>query len=518
MSFEPLPKRPYVEWTLDRWKIGVILLVFGGLLISSLANPVDEAVTSQAPVVQVTLPVGAALSPAGVRLNPTILPLLPENEGTPEPAATVTATGTPVPGVVQPTATATPPARGPSLPLTLANVSPNAIVAAGTVRALYGTGAPQSVIEVRDQAAAPVANTDLSRGAPQEQVLGQVTVDADGLWQLGPFDPLPPGQHVLTVFQFNALGDIEAVSSPVVVTVLESGEQGPLSLASPTIQFPTVGARLRSGPLTFIGSGLPGMGVRLFLDNRQVAAGMVSAREEWRLTPEAPLTPGVYMARVAAVNPQGEIIAESAPVVFRVEAAPASPSSALPLPTPSLPLMISSLVFGDQRRQSLVVRGRATPHAGVAAWVDDKPVRFANVLMDGGWQFWLFSDTELQGGEVVEIRSSLGERLVAETETAGPAPTAPPPAPVILSPKPGEVLTTRRPLVQGLAQPSSEVAVLVNSRLVARVLADRQGLWAYQLADPLPVGYSVLVAAVEGSWTTPDLKSRPVVVTLAPKL
>jgi hypothetical protein len=518
MSSDPLPKRPYVEWTLDRWKIGVILLVFGGLLISSLASPVDETITGQAAVVRATLPAGAALSPSGVRVNPTPFPLLPENESTPAPTATVTAVGTPVPGVEQPTATATPLPSGPSLPLTLANVSPNAIVAAGTVRVLYGTGAPHSVIEVRDQAAAPVANTDLSRGAPQEQVLGQVTVDADGLWQLGPFDPLPPGQHVLTVFQFDTQGGIEAVSSPVVVTVLESGELGPLSLASPTIQFPTLGARLRSGPATFIGSGLPGMGVRLYLDNRQVAAGVVSAREEWRLTPETPLTPGIYTARVAAVNPQGEIIAESAPVVFRVEEAPTSPSSGLPLPTPSLPLMISSLAFGDQRRQSLVVRGRATPHAGVAAWVDDKPVRFANVLMDGGWQFWLFSDTELQGGEVVEIRSSLGERLVAETQTADPAPVAPPHAPVILSPKPGEMLTTRRPLIQGLAQPSSEVAVLVNSRVVARVMADRQGLWAYQLADPLPLGYSVLVAAMEGTWTTPDLKSRPVVVTLAPRL
>jgi hypothetical protein len=113
-------------------------------------------------------------------------------------------------------------------------------------------------------------------------------------------------------------GNILSVAPPAVVVVLNSGEQGPLSLAIPVIRFPAPAARLRAGPTVFLGSGLPGMRVRLYLDDRAVAEGVVNTREEWRLMPKGDLTPGVYVAQVAALNPQGEIIAESPPVAFSV--------------------------------------------------------------------------------------------------------------------------------------------------------------------------------------------------------
>jgi hypothetical protein len=521
MSSEWLQKPPYLDWTLDRWKIGIILLIFGGLLISSLAGPVEEPFSRQTTVQLATLPAGAAIVIGATPTSPaTPLPESTPTPGlaaTPTPPATAGASAAAEPAQASPTPAATP-TSAPTLPLTLANLAPNAIVPADTVRVLFGSAAPNSVVEVRDQAMAPVAGAGLSPGVAEEVVLGVVMVGADGLWQLGPFEALPPGQHVLTLFQLDELGGIDAVSSPVVVTVLATGEEGPLSLASPTIRFPSLGTRLHTGPITFVGSGLPGIGVRLYLDNRQVAEGVVPAREEWRLTPAESLAPGVYVARVAAVNPQGEIIAESAPTVFWVEEAPAAENEPEPLTSPALPLTISSLAYGDRRGQSLVVRGQATPHAGVSAWVRNTPLRFANVGVDGGWQFWLFDDAGLEAGEVIEIRSSLGERLVAETQGASQAGVAQPITPIVLSPQPGDLLTTRRPLIQGLAQPSAEVAILVNDREVARVPADQQGVWAYQLVDPLPLGYSTLSASVEGTWTTPDLKARPVVVTVAPRM
>lgn len=538
MSPEPFEKRPYLDWTLDRWKTGVILLVFGGLVISSLAGPAAGLVDTQiglrpAPTAAPTARVLAGTDAPQVQAAVTPLPgtavpdvasaLAPAavtpTAGAPTQAATVAAsplaTLAAAPPVVSPTPTAAP--AGLLFPLTLANISPNAIVPAHSIRLLYGTAAAGSLVEVRDQATGPVADTDLSPGVTEEVVLGTTAADRSGLWQLGPFSPLLPGQHVLTVYQLAAAGAIEIAGSPVVVTVLTVGEQGPLSLATPSIKFPTLGARLRSGSATFVGAGLPGMVIRLYLDNRQVGEGVVTAREEWRLTPEDALAPGVHMARVAAVNPDGAIIAESAPVVFVVEDEPSAYQPRLPLPTPSLPLTVSSLAFGDRRRQSLVVRGRATPHSGISAWVDGQPIRFANALTDGGWQFWLFEDETAASEDYVEIRTSLGERLVTEARPQAEAVVLRY-APLLLSPREGAVLTTRRPLILGMAQPSSEVTVLVNGRVVARVVADRQGTWAYQLADPLPAGYSVLVAEVEETWTTPALKSRVVVVRLAAQL
>ena len=525
MSLDPLQRPPYLDSPLDRWKLGLILLIFGGLFVSSLSDPANGTVSGQTVLRATPVASGgpvavATASSTRAEAETPIAPAetdLPDSEDTPGLSEAETAAPVDQPEAAAPAAPGDAPAAEPSLPLTLANLPPNAIVPAESVRVLFGSAAPNSVVEVRDQAVPPASDTGSSDEAPQEQVVGVVMVGADGLWQLGPFDPLPPGQHVLTIFQLDDQGRVEAVSAPVVVTVLAGGEQGPLSLASPTIRFPTLGARLRSGPITFVGAALPGMIVRLYLDDRQVAEGLVSAREEWRLTPQEPLSPGVYVARVATASPQGEIIAESAPTVFWVEEAPAQ-QGALPLPVPSLPLSISSLVFGDRRRQSLVVQGRATPHVGVAAWVGDRPVRFTNVLADGGWQFWLFGDTELQVGEVVEIRSSLGERVVADTLRLSEAAVIVPVPPVVVFPRPGDVLTTRRPLMQGLAQPASEVAVIVNSRLVGHALADRQGVWSYQLVDPLPTGSTWLSAAIAGDWIRPDLKAEPVVVTVAPRL
>lgn len=537
MTLEPFDKRPYLDWSLDRWKTGSILLIFGGLVISSLAAPAADPIpvgaqagvaAPAAPVVHVlagsedgTLAAGATETPT-VPVNAAALPAeLPPPSGavlSPSPVATL-----PAGGALSDTlpADSPTPAAAPTLPafpLTLANISPNAIVPTQSIRMLYGTAAAGSLVEVRDQATGPVASTDLSPGVTQESLLGTTAADRNGLWQLGLAAPLAPGQHVLTVYQLGAGGSIEVAGSPVVVTVLAAGEQGPLSLATPSLKFPTLGARLRSGHATFVGSGLPGMVVRLYLDNRQVGEGMVTTREEWRLTPESALAPGVHVARVAVVNPDGGIIAESAPVVFVVEEESSALRPRLPLPTPSLPLTVSRLAFGDQSRQSLVVSGRATPHTGVSAWVGGQPVRFANALTDGGWQFWLFEAEAVAGEEWVEIRSSLGERLVAEARPLEMDEVILSYAPVILSPSSGAVLTTRRPVVIGLAQPSSEVAVLVNRRAVARVLADRQGLWAYQLSEPLPPGYSTIAAEVDSTWTTPGLTSRAVVVTLAPQL
>ncbi len=527
MSPEPFQKPPYLDWNLDRWKTGIILLIFGGLVISWLAGPAAEPATAD------------AQGRATARATPTVIVLAGSNDPQPTVTATPSATPTapaegrgetvPAPSTL-PTAdgaaqivTDTMPAANPTaapaphlFPLTLANVSPNAIVPAQSIRVLYGTAAAGSLVEVRDQVTGPVADTDQSSGVSQEVVLGTTAADNSGLWQLGPFTPLAPGQHVLTVYQLDVGGAIEEAASPVVVTVLGPGEQGPLSLATPAIKFPTLGARLRRGQATFVGAGLPGMTVRLYLDNRQVSEGIVTAREEWRLTTDGPLTPGVHVVRVATVNSDGGIIAESAPVVFWVE--DELSQSRLPLPTPALPLRISSLAFGDRLGQSVVVRGQATPHSGVSAWVGGEPVGFANALTDGGWQFWLFEEEVWTDAEEVEIRSSLGERLVTEARPLAAAEAAPSYAPMILSPLDGDVLTTRRPLVVGMAQPSSEIALVVNRRVVARVVADRRGMWTYQLTDPLPAGYSSFMAEVEATWTTSGLTSHVVVVTLAPQL
>ena len=370
-----------------------------------------------------------------------------------DPSASSADDGSPV--VVEPAPEA--------LPLTLANLGPNAIAPPNGVRVLFGTGAADSLIEVHDQFVSRLSQSDLSPGAAQDVLIGVATTGESGLWQLGPIEPLAPGQHVLSLRQLNDQGQLTAVSTPVVVTVLAGGEQGPLSLAAPTIRYPTLGAQLTTGPVTFVGTGLPGMVVRLYLGTRLAAEGTVTAREEWRLGPTAPLTPGVYVARVTAVNPQGDVIAESAPLVFVVQEAPSPSSSSMPLNAPSLPLTISGLAFGDRRRQTLLIRGLATPHAGVAIWLDGRPVKYANAMVDGSWQVWLLDETGFDDARSLEARSTLGERVRTSFLLQTPIVLDQTSTPLVLWPRTGEVLTTRRPRIMGLAQPAGQVAVSVDA-------------------------------------------------------
>lgn len=478
---------PYLDWSLDRWKIGLVAVLFTGLLAAWLLREEGNA------PVAVTPAAGAvATVPAPVVGGVTTL------DGTP-------------PASPEPTAD---PARdaGHVLPLVLETVGPNAIVPQGRLRTLFGTAAPGSIVEIHGQVLPHSGDTTLSPGSAVDRVLGVTYVDADGFWMVEPREPLEPGQHVLTLRQLDERGRITAVSAPVVVTVLSGGEQGPLSLATPVIRYPHRGARLAPGPVTFLGNGLPGVIIRLYLGNRLVAEGTVTAREDWSLTPQDELDDGVYVARVVAVNPLGDVIAESAPVVFVVTEAVRSEGMRRG-PEPAVPLTVSSMTYGDLTRRTVLLRGIATPHAGVAYWQGDRLLKVTNAQVDGRWQLWL----PFAPGASGEVRSSYAERVALPAAAQLPPAAFAPTAPVLLTPRPGQVLTTRRPVLAGLAQPAGEVVVVVNGRVVAEVRSDVYGQWAYQVVDPLPPGATSLSAGLRDPTRTVQM-ATPVLVTVAPRL
>src|SRR5690554_1924764 len=161
MSPEPFQKPPYLDWSLDRWKTGTILLIFGGLVISWLAGPAADPATADA----------QGRMAAAATASPTLRALAGVNDAPPAvtatPAATPTATAESR-GETVPPASPSPPALADTaavtdtlpatpttasvlhlFPLTLANVSPNAIVPAQSIRVLYGTAAAGSLVEVR---------------------------------------------------------------------------------------------------------------------------------------------------------------------------------------------------------------------------------------------------------------------------------------------------------------------------------------------------------------------------------
>jgi hypothetical protein len=397
------------------------------------------------------------------------------------------------------------------LPLTLATFGPNAVVPPGSVSVLVGTAAAGSSVKVFDQVMARANSSDLSAGSAEDRVLGLATTSEQGLWQLALAEPFVTGQHVLTLHELGPQGELTGVSAPVVVTVLAAGEQGPLALATPIIRSPALGARLTPGVVEFTGTGLPGVVVRLHLNNNFVAESLVSSQDDWLIKPEQELTPGVYTARVTALNPQGDVLAESAPVIFVVQEEATQSSLPLTLPAPTLPLTISSLTYGDRRRTTLLVNGLATPHSVVAAWMEGQPVKAANAALDGRWLLSLENLVDFEDAVDLEVRSNFGERVRTDTQLQRPVLITLPERPRLVSPRAGEVLTNPRPLLVGVAQPMTNVAILVNRQVVAEVQADTQGSWRYRVVEPLPNG-AVALAAGWVADMLPEQQASPIVV------
>jgi hypothetical protein len=488
-------KAPYLDWTLDRWKIGVILALFIGLTIASVARPPDPE--------GVKLPTQADLAAATESSSPTTT-----TPSTPQSATGEGGRGVIIPGGVRAADTL-------RLPLTLATFGPNAVIPPDSVSVLIGTAAAGSSVKVFDQVMQRASSSDLSPGGTQEQVLGLASTSEQGLWQLALAEPFVTGQHVITLQELGPQGELTGVSAPVVVTVLAPGEQGPLALATPIIRSPTLGARLTPGLVEFTGTGLPGVIVRLYLNNDFVAESLVSSQDDWRIVPEQELTPGVYTARVSALNPQGDVLAESAPVIFVVQSHPAQSSLPLTLPAPTVPLTISSLVYGDRRRTTLFVNGVATPHSLVAAWMEGRPVKAANAALDGHWMLSLENVVILDDSVDFEVRSNFGERVRTDTQLQRPLLIQLPERPRLVSPRPGEVLTNPRPLLLGLALPMTDVAILVNRQVVGKVQADTRGEWSYRVVEPLPNGAVALAAGFVAD-LLPDQQASPIVVMVMP--
>ncbi len=325
MTREPFQNAPYFDWSFDRWKLLTIVLLFLVLLLGTLFGA-DFNITNATPVGEDLSNV--VWSDAALR-QPSDLQ---QSTGGEQDSASATqfsggeVEATTASGAEQLTMPPSPHGVA-NLPLTLSTFGTNAIVASNGITVLSGTGQAFSRIEVYNQ---PVMRADLSQ-APvptgDEAYLGVADVDTRGLWYIPLDEQLTPGQHIITLRELDGSGKLLDATPAIVVFVLGAGEQGPPSLATPYIRFPVPAAKLRSGPTVFHGNGIPGMQVRLRLNEEAVADAVVNSREEWRLEPDDNLVVGSYIAMVEALGADGTVIAQSPPVAFLVVPPVEAPTS-----------------------------------------------------------------------------------------------------------------------------------------------------------------------------------------------
>jgi nucleoid-associated protein YgaU len=221
---------------------------------------------------------------------------------------------------------------GPSFDIVNVDPSGEAVIA--------GRAAPNEKVELRDAG----------------KMVAEVTADASGQFVITP-PAFSPGDHSLSLAANRdkgpAMSDTVAVSvpaqlaqagaagppeaKPAVVAAIPANpkpEPSPLGMRTLATPAPASGARvtIRSveadapGSLVAKGSAQPNTGLRLYLNQADVAEAKTQADGHWSLTIKGGMSPGGYVIQADEINPNGATVVASANTPFDYPDMPAAPA------------------------------------------------------------------------------------------------------------------------------------------------------------------------------------------------
>ncbi len=366
---------------------------------------------------------------------------------------------------------ATPEVETPILPgPTLQSPALGAPLTAGPIP-FQGLAAPQSRITV------------LVNGVASEAV---TTADEMGQWNLT-LTLNEPGAYTL---QFQAaLEQQQAASSSYMLHLLP-----PL----PTAHLPAEGLELEGDTLVLTGEGAPGTLVQVVMDTTIIGQAVVDADGRWQVT-AAPTLPGTYTVLTQVVDEDGQVLGQSFPQSLAVLPAFVPPSITSPPPD-------------TVQKGILAVSGEGGPGGTIELLVNSEVISHSLVAEDGGWMF----EVPLPPATYTVSVQGLDRHGVVRATT--------PPRTIILAPFfVTPTLTVDRPellvgealTLTGIAEPTTQLAILVNANPVAQVEVGEDGVWRY----------APLTASEPGVWQltaqspTPEgdlLTSAPVTVSILP--
>lgn len=273
---------PYFDWRLDRWKIGLALLLWLGLLLFPPAQPMRPAPQGASPIArpgQRPIVGGSTQSePLAAAPQTTQLAALPTAAARAESAT-------------NPTATAA---------LTLAILEPGPGLLHNSTPLFYGESAADGLVEI------------VLEGRRYASL-----ADGDGYWQFAPAAPLPVGMTWVQARQVAADGS--ALSSTLSQMALIGPDATPV--AAPEIVTPlSAASALENSTPLISGVGPPGMVLLLYAQNgaegeaRVVGEVTVNGEGTWLWQASTPLAAGTTRLWAVAVNSAGRPLSRSWPL------------------------------------------------------------------------------------------------------------------------------------------------------------------------------------------------------------
>ena len=203
-------------------------------------------------------------------------------------------------------------------------------------------------------------------------------------------------------------------------------------------------------------------------------------------------TPGIRSISIHAQDSASRITDTVTKSVNVTQQATTTLSVFLP---PTLALATSSIVQG----QTLNIDGETFPNSTVTLVVDNSTSFVAGSGANGQWSYGLDTTTLAGGGHNVFARTTdTSSNQSDPTSQRSFTVVVPPPAPVITSPRDGDVVTTGTVMVTGTALANTQIELFDNTTMIGSVFADGSGAWQIDVTL-IKASYAFKARACQGT-------------------
>ena len=402
-----------------------------------------------------------------------------------------------------------------SLTPTITNVSDNVDPVQGTIPTngvtndntptLTGTAEPNSVVTISD------GNT----------VLGTAIANASGTWTFTP--TLAEGTHNFTVIATDPQGNVSGASTPWTVVVDTTAPTLPvITSVSDNVEGGT--GNLTNGQLTndatptLTGTGEEGSTVRILDGNTVIGSVVVGEGGTWSFTPEPALTNGPHSLRVNAIDPAGNVSANSPVFTITVDITPPA-APAITSVVDDVGPATGTLASGASTNDNLpTFNGTGEVGATIQIFDNDALIGTAVVSAAGTWTFT--PTTALTDGPHVFSLSAVdaaGNTSVTSTLYNLTVDTAAPNTPTLLSVTDdqgpntgtltsGQATNDQQPTLAGTAEAGAIVRILDNGVQIGETTAGSDGRWTFSPDSALSNGsHTLTITATDaaGNVSTP---------------
>jgi large repetitive protein len=325
-------------------------------------------------------------------------------------------------------------------------------------------------------------------------LIGSATVDATGAWSVTPTTPLTNGQHLLTVSQTDAAGNVSASTAGFTVNVDALAPIAPVITSVADNTAPVIGVVPNGGSTNethpaISGTGEAGSTITLYNGTTLLGTTTVNTAGNWTYTPSTALSAGNWSITATATDAAGNTGPASDARTFTIDTtAPLAPVITTVFDDQgSITGNLTSGAVTDDTRPA--VSGTSEANATVTIYDNGSLLTTVTANGTGAWS-WTPGSALAQGSHVLTVTATdaAGNVSPASASFSFVVDTVAPLAPVITSladdvtPVTGPIVSGQStndntPTLSGTAEVGATVNIYDGTTLVGTTTADTLGNW-----------------------------------------